>query len=205
MATIAPPPPWSRIGLVLLAAGRGERFGGDKLGAYLLGLTVLDRAAAPLASLPLARRVIVTAPGPPTIPAGFRRVALPDPALPQSRSLALGIAALGSEGLDAVLIALADMPLVPAGHYEALRRAFTGARPACSLSGETRLPPALFPVSAVPALTGLDGDRGARALLGDAVPVAAPAEWLIDIDRAEDLARAGAILSAAPPPFNSAP
>jgi len=189
---------WSRIGLVLLGAGRGERFGGGKLAADLGGRTVLDHAAAPLLALPLGRRVMVAAPGG-TVPTGFAGVILVDAGLPQSASLALGVGALGTEDLDGILIALADMPLVPLAHYGALLARFDRTRAICSAvssaGGGARLPPALFPLADRAALLGQHGDRGARGLLAGADAVAADEADLIDIDRPEDLARAADLLA----------
>ena len=52
-----------------------------------------------------------------------------------------------------------------------------------------RGPPALFPRAAFPALLALEGARGARALLEQAVEVEAAAFELRDFDLPEDFAR----------------
>jgi len=58
--------------------------------------------------------------------------------------------------------------------------------------------PARFPAAHFAALAALTGDRGAAALLagGGAALIDCAADDLIDVDRPEALARAGAILAA---------
>lgn len=179
-----------RIGLVLLAGGRGTRFGGGKLAAELAGMPVIAHVAAATAGLALAQRVMVAAANVPDLP-GFTRLALDPPGAPQSASLALGIGAL--HGVDAALIALADMPLVPPDHFAALLAAFDGDRLA-SRCGDQPMPPALLGAHHFPALQALQGDRGAGALLRDAPFVPLAPEHALDVDRPEDLARAEAWL-----------
>ncbi|WP_179505524.1 MULTISPECIES: nucleotidyltransferase family protein [unclassified Sphingomonas] len=182
-----------RIALVLLAAGRASRFGGGKLSALLAGKPVIEHVAAATAALPLAQRILVAAPGVPDLP-GFTRIALDPPDAPQSRSLALGLAAV--QGADAVLIALADMPLVPAQHFAAMLDRFDGDRLTSICNGQP-MPPALLGAQHFPALMALTGDRGAGALLRDAPKLALTAEQALDVDTPEDLARAEALLPPA--------
>jgi molybdenum cofactor cytidylyltransferase len=175
----------SRVTVVLLAAGRGQRFGGDKLAAPFRGRPLGEHAAAMLAGLPFAAHIAVTGPSAVDLAAlGFDcRRAPPD--APMSVSLQLGIAAAAESDCDACLIALADMPLVPEGHIRALLAAHDGALTA-TLSGETRMVPAVIGRSAFPLIAALSGDQGARALLREAPGVAVPAEWLVDIDTPGD-------------------
>lgn len=177
-----------RVTVVLLAAGRGERFGGDKLAAPFRGRRLGEHAAAMLASLPFAAHIAVTGPSVVDLAAlGFDCRRAPGDA-PMSTSLKLGIAAAAATDCDACLIALADMPLVPVAHIAALLAAHEGALTA-TLSGETRMVPALITRSAFPLIAGLTGDQGARALLRQAPGVAAPPAWLVDIDTPGDVAR----------------
>jgi molybdenum cofactor cytidylyltransferase len=57
------------VALVLLAAGRGSRFGGGKLAAPLAGKPVIAHVAAATHALPLAQRIRWPRPMCPTCPA----------------------------------------------------------------------------------------------------------------------------------------
>mgnify|MGYP000725330541 CR=1 FL=1 len=93
-------------------------------------------------------------------------------------------------GADALLIALADMPLVPRSHFEALiDSARTPAACFASDKGSARTPPAIFGKRYFAELAQLCEDTGARALLKRAKTVSCPPEWLEDIDTPEALAR----------------
>lgn len=174
------------IVLVLLAAGRGDRFGGSKLSALLAGKPLARHAADMLATFPFTRHIAVTSTNTPDLP-GYETIVLDPPGAPQSRSLALGIGA--ADHARAVLVALADMPLVPAEHIAALVAGFDGDR-ICSRAGDVAMPPAIFGTVHFPALMALQGDRGAGALLRDAPAIALPEFAALDIDRPEDLEQA---------------
>jgi molybdenum cofactor cytidylyltransferase len=180
------------LALLLLAAGRGTRFGGGKLAATLGGKAVAVHAAERLGALPFARKFAVVNDQTPDLP-GFERLALAPMDAPQSRSLAIAVAAAKAAGARGVMVALADMPLVPESHVRALVDAFDGDRLA-SRSGAVTMPPALFGAQHFDALMALDGDRGAGALLQDAPFIPLPAGAEIDIDCPDDLARAAALL-----------
>lgn len=186
-----------RVGLVLLAGGRGSRFGGGKLAAPLAGRPVVTHVAAALAGLDLTARIVVAAPDVPDLP-GFVRIALDPPDAPQSRSLALGLAALhaatADAPVDAVMVALADMPLVSPAHFARLLAAFDGNLLA-SRCGQQAMPPALFGARHFHALQALAGDRGAGALLRGAPAIDLGADEALDIDRVDDLARAERLLA----------
>jgi len=95
---------------------------------------------------------------------------------------------------DAVIVILADQPLVTEAHIRDLIDTWSGAENeivSTSFDGIT-CPPILFPRSAFPALSELRGDTGAKSLLvnGDFVVISLdfpPAGF--DIDRSEDLRR----------------
>lgn len=174
-----------RVAVVLLAAGRGERFGGDKLAAPFRGRPLGEHAAAMLAGLPFAAHIAVIGPSAVDLAAlGFDCRRAPADA-PMSASLKLGIAAAAETGCDACLVALADMPLVPASHIRALLAAHDGVLTA-TLAGDIRMVPALIARSVFASIAALRGDQGARALLRDAPGVAAPPAWLLDIDTPGD-------------------
>lgn len=187
-------PDIAAIAVVLLAAGRGERFGGAKLAVDLAGQPVACHAAAMLGGMPFAHHIVVTGPQTPDLAShGFQPVPLDPPGAPQSRSLAIGIAAARALGAQAVLVALADMPLVPRSHVEALLSAFDGDRIGSRADG-VPMPPALFGPVWFDELAGLSGDRGAGRLLRDAPFVPLPPAAALDIDRPQDLDRARELL-----------
>jgi molybdenum cofactor cytidylyltransferase len=187
----------TRLALVLLAAGRGSRFGGGKLGALLRGRPLVMHAADNLAHVPCpAGRFAVVAPDtPPLTSLGFEPVMLDPPGAPMSRSLALGVARAAQAGAQAVMIALGDMPLVPAGHLRDLLRHFDGDRIATQV-GDHRQPPAIFGARHFPDLMALSGDRGAGALLRDAPALPLAGDAGLDVDTHGDLMRADAACSA---------
>lgn len=97
---------------IVLAAGRGSRFGGGKLSAMLGGKPLLDHAVAAALASPAARVIVVGRPG--TALGGDPRLLLVElPSAALSDSLRAGLAAAG--GAEAALIFLGDMPLVPHG------------------------------------------------------------------------------------------
>lgn len=180
-----------RVALVLLAAGRGSRFGGGKLAAPLGGMTVAAHAAEAFDGADFGHRIAVCGPDTPDLP-GFARIMLDPPGAPLSQSIAMGVAAAEQAGCEAVMLALADMPLVPAGHVTQLLARFDGDR--IATLGPQPMPPAMFGRRHFAALRSLEGDRGAGYLLRDAPGVALEAPFALDIDSVEDLAKAEAIL-----------
>jgi len=183
---------FSQIAAVLLAAGRGERFGENKLAARLGDRAVVDHAASALAGLPFAWHIAVVPQGATPL-RGFACVSPASAEPVHSQSLACGVAAAKEFGASAVLICLGDMPLVPENHIRALVAGFDGDRIVSTANGRA-MPPALFGAQHFDALLALQGDRGASALLGGALAVALPVNAEIDIDTPEDLALARAII-----------
>ena len=180
--------------LVLLAAGSARRFGADKLAQDLAGMPVAYHTAQQLAALPFTARVAVcSAVTPPLARFGYALVPLEPEGAPMSRSIALGVAAAERLRATAILLALADMPLVPAAHYRALVEAFEGT-PVTTLAGNAQMPPAMFGQSSFTALRQLTGDRGARDLLAQADTFSIDPLFALDIDTPADLIRAERII-----------
>ena len=118
------------VALVLLAAGRSERFGdiGSKLDEPFLARPLGLHVVVALEAVPFATRIAVT--GEAKIDfagAGYRVVANDDPARGIASSVRLGIAAAAESGAKAALIALADMPRVTATHVFTLLAAYEDA------------------------------------------------------------------------------
>lgn len=186
-----------RVTTAILAAGRSRRFGkADKLRAPFRGKALGLHAAATLAKLASQHRIIITsrlhhmcASG--WQDAGFSLVKNPNADEGMGTSVAVAARIARRSQSDALLIALADMPLVPFAHFRALTEAAKerGNRAViASHDGEARMPPALFGSAHFDALAQLSGDQGARALLANAEPVACSPELLVDIDTPEALA-----------------
>jgi len=181
-----------RTAVVLLAAGRATRFGAPKLQAELAGRPLVHHAAQTLADMPFAYRLCVATQGGVDLTAlGFDMIAV-EQGQPMSRSIAAGVEALAGRDVDAVLVALGDMPFITVDHLSGLFQAFDGQCAASSRSG-TAMPPAIFGRALFPQLLALEGDAGARRLLTNAVLVEAPDASLIDIDTPADLAAADAL------------
>jgi molybdenum cofactor cytidylyltransferase len=181
-----------RIAVLLLAAGRATRFGTPKLRATLSGRPVIHHVAQTLADMPFAYRLCVsTQEGADLSLFGFEAVIV-EPGLPMASSIGAGMAAALARDVDAVLIALADMPFVSKGHIRALLAAFDGSVVGTSCIG-VAMPPAIFGRKHFERLTHLSGDSGANALLRNASLIEAPAEQLFDIDTPDDLLAAEAL------------
>lgn len=192
---------------VVLAAGRGARFGGDKLLAMLDGAPLVERALATAFAAPV-RRVFVAVSEDARLRAEIQKsaerlgaaerlvlVPVADAAEGMGASLRTAAAALPSDAAG-VFVFLGDMPAITAATPALLAASLT--RPdqivVPVLEGR-RGHPVLFGAEWLADLRGLAGDEGARALLARAgarlveVPVEDRGVHL-DIDRPEDLARA---------------
>ena len=187
-----------RTVLVLLAAGRGTRFGDieSKLEAEFLGRPLGLHVATALESLPFLRRIAVVGHTKLDYASrGFEICENDDPAEGMARSVRIGVHAAERTDADGVLIALADMPRVTAAHVHRLFDSSTDADTVVASSdGVDPKPPALFGRGRFAFLKTLSGDEGGRDLVraGRHV-VTAPAE-LIDVDTPEELERLRALV-----------
>jgi molybdenum cofactor cytidylyltransferase len=180
-----------RVALVLLAAGRSQRFGSaDKLMADYLGRPLGLHVVVALEAVPFCERIAVISDTALDLSGhGYTIVHNDDPAAGMGRSLRLGVEAACRGQAEAVLIALADMPRVTATHiYRLLDRAEGPDAIVASSDGITPHPPALFGCAHLDTLLQSEGDAGARELVkhGHHV-VTSPAE-LADVDTEEQLA-----------------
>jgi molybdenum cofactor cytidylyltransferase len=182
------------IAVILLAAGKSSRFGRPKLTALLGGKPVAHHVASIFTERGFGWQFAICGPDtPPVTDFGFQQIMLDPLGAPQSRSLALGIAAATRTSAKAALVVLADMPLVPITHIEAMLAEFDGLS-LSSAAGPTPLPPAMFSRALFPDLQSLTEDRGAAPLLRSASRLALPGDCALDIDTEADLARAEALL-----------
>ncbi len=183
--------------LVLLAAGKSERFGiPNKLEVEFLGKPIGFHVVTALEDMPFRDRLVVTDGCQLDFASrGYTVVHNDDPGAGMSRSVKLGVKHARASGAAAVLIALADMPRLTTAHiYRLLDAADSDDAVVASSDGEKPSPPVVFGRARFDFLLTLDGDAGARDLVqaGRHV-VTSPAE-LIDIDTPEDLAALQALV-----------
>ena len=171
--------------VAVLAAGRGTRFGGGKL-------------EVPCAGKPLGRWVIEAVDaaglGPGTIVIGPEGVSFapawtallnPQPERGLGSSLALAARAALDGEASALLILLADMPLVTPDY---LREFADGTVPRATRQPDGHAGvPAVLDRALLERAAELCGNRGAGLLLSDTPLLDPPAGMLRDVDTPEDL------------------
>ena len=193
--------PEPRVAALILAAGRGTRFGPEpKMLAPFAGRPLVRHAArAALASS--ARPVVAVlgahAPAVRAALAGLDLAIVENPAFAEglSTSLRAGLAALPPD-TEAALVLLGDMPRIGPAHCAALIAAYAATDPRPSavvpVSGGRRGNPVLLDLARLgPALAGLAGDRGAGPLLkgrADVLEIPGDAGVAYDVDTPEALA-----------------
>jgi len=158
-----------RVVALLLAAGRGRRFGSDKRLAHLpdgrgLLAASAERALQVFAEVHVLLRNEddVQALG---LPAACRIIRCPDADQGMGHSLAAGVRALAGCEADAIAVLLGDMPWVATESFWQLCQQAAVGRIVYPLYDGQRGHPVLFGRVFWPALQSLTGDEGARALL----------------------------------------
>ncbi len=181
---------------ILLAAGRGSRFGSDKLRHRLADGTPLAVAAARHLHPACERRLAVLHPGSEALACllaaeGYETLICPDADAGMGHSLAAGVRA--SAEAAGWLVALADMPFIlPGSHQTVAARLRAGASLAASEFNGRRGHPVGFAREWLAQLSTLTGDQGGKTILQahreklQLCPVADPGV-LRDIDRPDDL------------------
>ncbi|WP_162627742.1 NTP transferase domain-containing protein [Erythrobacter sp. KY5] len=183
-----------RLGVALLAAGSSRRFGsGDKLAAIFRGRRLGDHAALAIPVEEFAVSWVITS----RIghaceqvwqDCGLKPIVNPRASEGMGTSVACAARMAEAEELDGLIIALADMPMVPKGHFMALIGALCGPQAiAVSAYHTLRSPPAAFGKDHFSALASREGDIGARDLLSRGEAILCPPNWLVDIDTTEAL------------------
>lgn len=189
-----------KLGCVVLAAGKGRRFGENKLLHSLEGSPVLAHV---LSNLPLARfdriAVVVASQGVERLCREAGLSCLRYPGGPQSESIRRGIQAM--EDMDGCLFVMGDQPLCTRKSMENMADVFL-AHPEAVVRlawGETPCSPVLFPQRYFQNLKCLEGERGGMSALREVeaeillVQAAEEAE-LWDVDTWADLNRVAAKL-----------
>ncbi len=174
-----------RIAGLILAAGRSTRMGAmNKLTEEIAGKPMVRHVADAAAAAGLAGLYVVTGNAPEAVRAAlegitFEEIPNPDFRNGLATSLAAGVRRLMQEDdLDGAIILLGDMPLVTAGLIEHLVAAFapTEGHAICVpvLDGK-RGNPILWSARFFPDMAGIQGDTGAKHLLGE------NAEWIAEV------------------------
>ncbi len=185
------------IAAVVLAAGRGVRFGGNTPKPLLpfAGETLLARSLATALASRLAPIVCVVSDVrvADEVPEAIEVVHNSDPARGIASSLQTALEALsGNEAIGAVVVGLADQPLVGHEAYRRLAHARDDATPlAVATYGGVRGNPVMIARELWPQAMALAGDEGARVLIrrfgAREVPCDGTGEPT-DIDTPDDLA-----------------
>lgn len=182
---------------IVLAAGASTRFGRTKQLELFEGMPLVAGAVRKAEAVCGARTVLVTG-------KDWQQVA--DACRPLngfflinddyeqgiSSSIVCGVRAV-AESAGAILLMLADLPLVTGKHLAMLVQRWRESPNSIVASAfEDALgPPAVFPRSDFDALLRLEGDRGARPVIdanSERVTAVSCEEAAFDIDRPEDLA-----------------
>jgi molybdenum cofactor cytidylyltransferase len=167
-----------RLGVIVLAAGRGARFGGPKQLAVLEGRPLISHVLAAVAAarprLVLVDDVVVVlghhgAEVERVVRAepNVRTVRNPDPSRGLASSLRVGLGAM-RPAVDGALVALADQPRLSSATIEAVANAWAAGDalvvlPRHAADGVPN--PALIDRRAWPLARSLKGDRGMSAVL----------------------------------------
>lgn len=189
--------PRKAIFAIVLAAGSSTRFGRTKQLEPFDGMPLAAVAVRKTESVCGARTVLVTGKDWQAVADACRPLAgffviNDDHEKGIASSIACGVRAI-AESADAVLMMMADLPLVTAEHLESLVEAWQNSPQSIVASAfeETLGPPAVFPRRDFDALLKLKGDHGARRVIdanaGRVLSIACE-EAAFDIDRPEDLA-----------------
>lgn len=185
-----------KLGCVLLAAGSGTRFGGDKLLHRIDGVPMVERACMLHAGVDYDARILVMRPGDEAVQSiaaryGFSTVVNERALDGIGTSAAAGAAALRmrNEPLDGALFAVCDQPYLTHATVSALMRRFCEAphaivAPVCN---GKRGNPVIFPGELLGEFAWLSGDVGGSAIIRahrellTSVAVEDPSE-LFDVD-----------------------
>jgi molybdenum cofactor cytidylyltransferase len=182
----------------VLAAGSSSRLGSNKLLVRLDGETVVRRVARQAIDAGLSPVIVVT--GFQSDRIGAELAGLPvelvtnrEHAIGMHTSVRVGIEHVPAD-CDGLVIILADMPLVTSGMLSSLVARFRGGPDQLVISryGKVQAPPTLYCRALFPALSAA-GEGCGRQVIRDHQHEAAELQWapelLVDLDRAEDVAR----------------
>ena len=177
---------------LVLAAGEGSRFEGGvhKLLASFRGRPLWEWAVDAAIGAQLDATYVVT--GAVDLPLPVMAVEVHNEvwAQGQGTSLAVGVAAVRADGHDAVVVGLADQPLVGSDAWRAVAASTASPIAVASFEGDRR-PPVRLAAEVWPLLPTA-GDEGARVVMRkrpDLVTAVPCSGQPVDIDTLEDLER----------------
>lgn len=191
----------SRLATVVLAAGASRRLGRPKQLVELEGVPLVRRIAETCAALEAGPVGVVVGARAAEISAALgelrvARIANEGWQEGVASSIRAAVQWARGQGADALLLALADQPLLTTAHLAALRDAWLAGAPAVGSRFDDVIgAPAVFDQSRWDELSRLEGDHGAGTLLRSAE--VAVVDWpggAVDVDTPEDvqaLARRG--------------
>jgi molybdenum cofactor cytidylyltransferase len=181
---------------LILAAGRGSRFGSDKRVARLADGRSLLAASVERAQQVFSEvHVLLRNEDDPQalgLAASTRLIRCAEADQGMGHSLAAGIRALAGQDADAIAVLLGDMPWISANSLQKLCEQAAPERIVYPLHDDQRGHPVLFGRAFWPQLLNLMGDQGARELLQAHVSAChgialADPGVLRDVDRPEAL------------------
>ncbi|TIH09893.1 nucleotidyltransferase family protein [Pseudomonas leptonychotis] len=181
---------------LMLAAGRGSRFGSDKRVALMVDGRSLLAASVERAQQVFSQvHVLLRAEDDPQtlgLAADCQVIRCAEADQGMGHSLAAGIRGLAGQDAEAIAVMLGDMPWVSAHSLQQLCDQATPERIVYPLCEGRRGHPVLFGRAFWPQLLNLTGDQGARELLQAHAAVCHPivlddAGVLRDVDRPEAL------------------
>ena len=184
------------LAIAVLAAGSARRFGGGKLDVDCAGKPLGRWALDAARTVEGARIAVIVGPAAPHFLGDAEIVRNPHADEGLGTSVAAAARWASASSARALLLSLADMPLVTTGTLAAL---VDGQLPsAVGYPGDRPGVPACFPAAMFGQLANLGGEEGAGPILAghpDLRLVSAGKDELRDVDRPEDLADVAAILS----------
>ncbi len=193
-----------KTGCILLAAGAGSRFGGNKLNAYLEGKPIIEYILANLPVQYFDKRIIVAA-NTELLEIGrrygFEGIINDRPETGASLSIRMGLTALGKA--DVCMFCVADQPLLRKETLENMLNAYEPGTILSLSSGGVTGNPNIFPSSLFSELSGLTGDEAGKTVIcrhPDMVRLHTvfDTSQLRDIDTQEHLREVAALLDAEP-------
>ncbi|MGB7408233.1 MAG: nucleotidyltransferase family protein [Pontixanthobacter sp.] len=179
------------IAIAVLAAGKGSRFGGGKLDAALRGKPLGRWITQSAEQAGFSRRIVIVGQSAPNFIQNLSDWdVVENPDAEEGMGTSIAAAAKAAQGCTRLVIALADMPRVSAGHLRNIASqsaiVFT-AYP----DGHAGVP-AAFPTRCLPRLAKLSGTKGAASIgWEEGIQLFPPPDYgeLDDVDTLEALER----------------